>query len=58
MAGDEARMLVALDDEQVGPVGERQQRIGPLGIAGIGQHGVPVRDTHRSRRGARKQVEN
>ena len=53
MAGDLAGIGVALADEQVGLARDRQQRVGPFGVAGIGEDFLAVREPQRGRRRAR-----
>ncbi len=43
VAGQAARVVVALDDEEIGAVGDRDQRVGPFGVAGIGERSCRLR---------------
>ena len=50
--GDPAVIAVALADEEIGAVGDRDQRLGPFGIAGIGEQRLAVGKPQRGRRRA------
>ena len=48
-----AGIAVALDDEEVGAVGDREQGLDPFGVAGIGEQRLAVGEAQRGRRRAR-----